>query len=680
MSVITVSEKKNIVEVELIKDNIIISGETTLDEQINAIKKETPSNLIDIILLKIPKKNALAKKDIIQKISEQSKYGVRELQARYKELQEIKYSKIIEIDLTKESVLLYAEDDKFDIGEIKEIIKFNYGYILDTTKGIFQYDKLGKFHEILLKPIDIIFKTKDVNLGNIDCFTFYFGESRFRNLTLRQSLKALESKTLKISELGRDILKKYFDHQSSKEFFVTRKAKYILGWDNGWDLPITEDYKNITLITHTSIQELIYQNAKNIIKKYNEPEKKDIKRKLKKFIELTQTDPLKHAIIIGWSIASPFKLYFINKFQLFVLDYLCGLRETGKTHLALFYVVYFYNVHKNYFSESILNNKSHLEDYMASSTFPIFFSEFTKVYSHIIDVIKESCTGVSNMSKKLPDQLLKVNKPKTAAIMLDSNKPIVGIDNAMNTKMNFQNFDIEDKIDYDPNWVDLFNELKGESLYSFIYDFTKDWRDKDIDIFIDGIMEEYKEEYLQAQKEDSRLAKTFISIMFGIKLFEDVFDIVLEKKEIIDLLIIGRTYISNELLDSFQNYCMECIHYADDKRDYEYDLETALTADKPYSVANPLMNYPSYLKYGLTLNSKGKYIFTTTHLNGFNRSHRNYDYKLKEIYNLLKDSIEDKGLLQYNDKSKYSIDIKGVGKAIEIEESFIKIEIKNKLG
>ena len=195
-----IKEKKNTLEdINQIQNKFVVGDETILEKQIELINKESLSNIIDPILKQIPKKNTLAKTDIIQQLAKRSIYGVRGLQARYKELQELKFKKVFEIEVTKESIQEYAKDDKFDIGEIKEIIKFNYGYILDTFNGIFFYDKIGNFHEILLKPVKIIFKTIDVNLGNIERYTFDFGGINYRNKTFRQCLKELESKTVKFS-------------------------------------------------------------------------------------------------------------------------------------------------------------------------------------------------------------------------------------------------------------------------------------------------------------------------------------------------------------------------------------------------------------------------------------------------------------------------------------------------
>lgn len=646
--------------------------------------------IIDILKHIIPyDNNEELKKTLIRNLYQRVKVGKveKDLWESYNNLRKPK--SIENFDLVYDDLSSYLKKRKDKIGNILgKPISYDQLSIIQSDKGIFYVTRKYKkkpdrieysLHEILNSPIDILYKVIDINLGEIELYTYNLGDTRNRNEKLRDVLYKLEPKIQKNPKMGRDIMKKFFNHIGSLELMNIKKAEYIMGWDNGWNLPINENIKNMSIITHTALQELMYQRAKEMIYPYSPNKINDIKEKLKDFYESTKMDKKKQAIIIGWAMSSPFKLYFLDRFQLFPIIYLCGHKNTGKTYLALFYAIHFYRLLNSYLSESILNNKSQFEDYNACFSFPLFFSEFTEIAKNIIDITKGSCTGIDNMVRKTQNQMLRAMKPKIAPMVFDSNEIARGFDDSpLNTKMIFVNFEENEIIEENTQWVKLYNELTKEYLFSLIYNHTKDWDNEKIDEIINELKIKYKTEYEQLKKIDARLAKTYISIMFGIKLFEDVFDIELDKKDLHYLLIRGRTETSKELLEFFLSHCIELIHYADDKEDYEYNLQLSKESERPYHVPNPLYNYHSYIKHGLSFNRDRELIFTNLHCQEFNIRFKTR-YKLKTLYGLLKDSIDDKSLIDYDSKnSKYSKDLKHTAKCFIIKERLISKRFKKK--
>ena len=127
-------------------------------------------------------------------------------------------------------------------------------------------------------------------------------------------------------------------------------------------------------------------------------------------------------------------------------------------------------------------------------------------------------------------------------MMLDGNEAVqVFLDEAWNSKMLYLNFEKDERIIEDKKWMDLFHCLKNNRLFSLIYDYTKDWTNKDLEKRIKRIDNEYPELLEDLSHEDQRLAKTYRFLMFGIELFEEVFEVKLSKDYIYDLLFEGRT-------------------------------------------------------------------------------------------------------------------------------------------
>ncbi|MFW9877936.1 MAG: hypothetical protein ACFFG0_33050 [Candidatus Thorarchaeota archaeon] len=541
---------------------------------------------------------------------------------------------------------------------IEKPIKYDNDIIIISKNGIFLLTGTITIKKILNRPLELVYKTVDINRNYTELFSFYFNNIFYRNYSIKDALKILEPNIQKYSKLGRDIIKMYFNHLSVNGKLEEKVPVYILGWKNNWLLPQNEEKKNMTIVTHTEYQEEIYTNVKErLISEYSETEIKNIKEKMKLFIDKTQTDNLKLSIIIGWCISAPFRLYFIEKFQLFVLLYFCGNRNTGKSSMGDFYITDFYNIFDEHINSSVLNSVSRTEDLLTTSTFPFNIQEVSEIKDpRVIDILKDTTTGNSKMIRKNPDQTLKIYKLEIAPVCLDGNKVLKRfMDEAWNSKMHFLKFNKDEEIHYDKEWIDLAQELKKIKLFTLIYNHTKDWTNKDIEKRVEAIQDKYYNIINELYGIDSRLAKTYITLLFGIELFEDVFDIELDKN-IKDSLIESRSYISEDLTDMFINFCKECIELGNKEND----------SDK-------LKNLPYYLKHSLKYNKNNEAIFISLHLADFNKLNKS-DYGLSELYDLLCEDPDCRSKI--TQKSAYSNLTSKSAQSIVIEKTLLESKEK----
>ena len=568
----------------------------------------------------------------------------------------IRSVEVRENDYTIEEFNGFAENDDFNLGNILKVIKYDNEYILKTDNGITLYNSSAEFKEVLNKPISLDYKTVDEVLYNTELFTFEFNGFDYRNVSLKDILKQMEPHIQKYGKVGRDIIKKYFNYESVNEL-AFRNPKYITGWNDGWFLPFNEKDNNFSIINHSEIQEIVYQNIKNnSYQSYSNKEKEVIKQEMKEFLSITQMDENKLSMIIGWSISAPFRLYFIENTNLFTYMYLCGFKGTGKSKIGDFFMTNFYKNIDNHLSSGVLKSPSRFEDYSASTTFPFNVQEVDQsIKPEIVGNMKDMATSKSRMIRKNTDNTIKINKLKVCSMMLDGNEAVqVFLDEAWNSKMLYINFEKDERIIENKKWMDLFHCLKKKKLFSLLYDYTKDWTNKDIEKRINKIDKKYPELLEDLATEDQRLAKTYRFLIFGIKLFEDVFDVELSKDYIYDLLLEGRTQMTMNLMDSFKSYIIEAIELGRRERNDD----------------DRLRNLPSYLKHSINMNTKGEYLFLKTHLRDFELFDKNKYDSLRKLYNLLSESLEDKDLLGYN--SKYINKEKRSMRCITFKQNFLK--------
>lgn len=481
--------------------------------------------------------------------------------------------------------------EKLQKEENKQIIPFNDSDILLKENGVLElkiyttYKGKAKTKEFLILDgkLEILSKTTD-NLKN-DLYTFYFKRNKYDTLSVNHILKKLDSYLYNRSH-GQDIIKRIFNYMNKQ--LNTTKPEYVIGFNNGWKLPQFEEEKNFSLITYTDFQKITYEKTKNIIKEYQEQEKTTICQKFKKLIEITQTDPIKLAIIIGWSIASIFRLPIIEHINIFHILYLVGKRGTGKTPLEDFFIIKLFNVYDNILSPVTLTSTSRFEDHLTQSTFPHVIGEIHQIRNpEALPILKQHATYSDYFERKKNALELEFRKLKTSAICLDSNYIIKKLRDApSNSKMIVIKF-LEIVIK-DQEWINLARKLKKEKLFSYIFEFTKEWKNENIFNLLDAIdnnIEKYIQKitdntHFNKLKEDySRTLDAFKIIILGLNIFEKSFDIYLEKidfkynpgiflkMDILDYLLKTTQIITSDLMEQFYTFCMQAINYEENYED-----------------------------------------------------------------------------------------------------------------
>ncbi|GAG85309.1 unnamed protein product, partial [marine sediment metagenome] len=295
----------------------------------------------------------------------------------------------IEIKKEKEK-----ESEKEDVDDIFERLSFD-GYDVEIRKdGIFvitwKKTTKGELYPtetpIFKGKLEILFKTYDTIL-DVDCFTFLVNGIKHNTFPIMKAIKKFEDKIYG-GVYGKDIVKKVFNHFSDK--IENRKPEYILGFNKGWKLPQREKEGNYAIIIYTDIDKKVYKNAQKCVKNYTKKEKREIVEKLKTFIVTTQTPPIKLLKIITWSMASIFRMPIIDFFKIFPLLYNYGERKAGKGSLEEFWIIHFFRIHKKLLPSKTLESASRLEDYLASSSFPLAITEADgRNIRNTLSVIKE---------------------------------------------------------------------------------------------------------------------------------------------------------------------------------------------------------------------------------------------------------------------------------------------------
>lgn len=633
-------------ELEEKLNELIQESTPGLEFLINTInEKSTQKELLEILEI-LPENDFITQEDVFKKLAKKRNLTLDTIKKIYKQYQEeklLKEQKQIEIDPHKEDEKENNEDvferlsfDNYDIEVRKDgIFKITWRKI----KGILYPNETPIFKG----KLEILFKTYDTVL-DVDRFTFLINGMKHNTFTIMKMINKFEDKIYEGTS-GRDIIKKVFNYFSDK--IENRHPEYILGFNKGWILPQREIEGKYAIIIYTDIDKKVYKNAQKCIKNHTNKEKQGIIEKVKLFIITTQTPPIKLLKIITWSITCIFRMPIIDFFKIFPLLYNYGERNAGKGSLEEFWIVHFYRIHKKLLPSKTLESASRLEDYLASSTFPIAITEVDgRNIRNTLSIIKEHASDNTDFERKKPDQTLAFSKPKTAGLCLDSNIIIDEFnDSALNSKCIMNEFKKKDipKIDFE--WKKLFRELKKEKLFSFIYNATKDWDNKTIFNIFNKIIEETKEnlpDYKIIEKTHPRILSTYQICLFGLYVWNLSFGFSLEQifkigfNEILDSLISGRKIIPSNLLDQFYRFCLTAINF-------EEDYEEEYTSKEGNSYFKTIRgNNPKYLTCALKLTKDGfHYGFTQDNLRDFNE-YTNTKYNLKNLPNKLEDGLDDK--------------------------------------
>ena len=634
-------------------EELINKGINGWDYFISNLDENSSQDKIEEILLILPEDDLVLIERIIDKIKQKSKLKKRVIEKLYdKVIEERRAREIQEYEIRKAS----KEDDSIQ-DDVIERFYFNNKFIEVRRSGIYRtYERFNERTNEVVEYTDMIFRgrldiTRKSKDDKTDVFSFWHRDNYYQTMTRTQMLTLFDPFTYKGGE-GKDIIKEVISFFSDKLEYS--EAKYVIGFDNGWVIPQLENKNNYSIILYTSIQKQIYERCKYIYEHYKVSKKKKIREDLEKLLLRTQIDKYKLAIILGWSMASPFRLAFIHYYKLFPAISLIGPKESGKTFIASFFCIEFYRVWKNYMSSSTATSVARLEDCLSTSTFPIQIDEFEKVYNNqIIEVLKETLTGVTEYKRKT-SVLEEFNKLKVAPFIISANfRPKAFEESALNSKMINLNFDSDEKVEDDQIWIDLYNKLSKEKLFSFIYKYTIDWDNNRVIEIIKEIEEIVRKESFYKEldlNKNSRLRKKLISVLFGLHIFKESFGIDLFNLLKIDikgiLLLIEESVrsVSLSLLDQFIEFCMTSKGFGEDGLNIKYRT------------------------CGLTKNNiSEEYYFTQSNLRDFNEFSKG-KYSMSNLGDLINDSLEDKKLIKYkrvNIDGKQTRVIKIKGKVLE---------------
>lgn len=501
-----------------------------------------------------------------------------------------------------------GEEKLKEIGEsIETFIYDNDTEIRQTENGIYYVIKSkSKFGFIYTEPqkvlkgkLEILSYTNDP-ITNLPLYNIKFRGFDYNTIDISTFINLFKEYILH-REFGRDIIRVVFDESRTPD--KKRKAETILGFNDGWKLPQNEDENGFSLICTTDYHKRAYKSASKMIKIYSEKEKEHYIKYLKAFIKRTQMNEIKMNILIGWFLAAPFRKFFIDYLHIFPFLHLDGVRSSGKSYLANFWGIHFYDLWENGLQNSILKSLARFEDYLSTSTFPLAINEVESIQYDIIPLIKEYCTGSPNYDRKkgLTGSIL---KPEVAPFSIDTNKHLQQLmDYAMNSKSIHLNFSEEDKIERDEKWVEYYDYLKNKKLFSFVYDKTKNWKNKDIKDIIKKLQEELSElSFDDSAKNYARLKQIYLIIIFGLRILKISFDIKLEEKGILDYLIKARENMGFELLDEFKTFCFDVRYYKNEKRSLKcpfyinHSFITPKVINAYYFYKNNLNDFSDYIR------------------------------------------------------------------------------------
>lgn len=571
--------------------------------------------------------------------------------------------------LPQENELIqYEEDNELfteKYGELFETLEFNNCQIELRETGI--YKAVWKFPSdgapycirtlVLDGKLEILKMTIDKQQNNTNLFVCFFGDKYFHTKSITEMLEILNEQ-IYMGNIGRDIIRRVFNVTTEKMQELAQKPEYILGFNDGWKLPQLENNKGFLLILYTDYQKDAYLRAKNMLSEYPENEKEIIRQNLKKILEITQVSPIKTIMIIAWATASPFRLPIIEYLEFFphLLNY--GRKYTGKSILEKLFIVHFYGILKQHLTPLTLDSTARLEDYLSQSTFPISLQEVYETKNFAVEpILKDHATGGGDYERKKNARELDFRKPKVAGVNLDCNEIPKGfLKPAFNSRCATIEYSTIDKIEFDPEWKKLYRDLRKEKLFSFLFEYTKDWNNETVFETLDGIYQyinNNKDEIMDIEKLESdypRLVITYQILLFGIYLFENSFDIDFKsiiksnkywekykeidiRKEILILLIKGRQVISREIKDKFYHFCKLAVSfdegYNDDNGNYHRG------------------NNPKFLTCKLEMEKNNfHFVFTQDNLRDFTEYTRER-FSMKELAELVEDAIKDKDDIQY---------------------------------
>jgi hypothetical protein len=353
------------------------------------------------------------------------------------------------------------------------------------------------------------------------------------------------------------------------------------------------------------------------------------------------------------NIVMPFRLYFIDLMSFFPVVALQGAKNSGKTSLADFYGVYFNGLWDEHTSGKSAKSESRLEDKLTTSTFQIVIDEWSEIEEGSIEILKEHTTSRTPMERKSSATDLLPSRDKIAPLLITSNELGRKLKES-NSNSKVISLTFNDPISDDDEWIELERILSKKKLFSLVYDYTRNWKNKEFKVFIDEALKKYNIDeildnyFIKGKKQSTlssniqnrkkiikekllqypRIKKDLIYALVGAYLYEKIFNVHFEYKSFLETLIKSRIEQPSELLDSFISFLKEA-------RRFTYDIEK----DKP-------VRMPKYLTTELKIVGN-KIIFTSANKRDFQEYYGTKIRSLSNLCNDLRDGLNKKDLIFY---------------------------------
>jgi len=544
--------------IEKTEENINRKIISALEEKVKGLSETSKQENLESVLSEIPVSDIILENRMIRDIKKKTNIPINYLR---KLLIDVRNKNRVNI-VNRKFVSLRKNANKGI-----EYFKFNDLIIENGNDEILVIDNNKIKTKIADFSVDILFKTIDVQNNDVELFTFYVKKTYFYNISISRFMKIFKDKLYKES-FGRDIVKNVFNEKSKEPNFPVKQGKYILGFDDGWILPLDDINNDYSIICHTDEQMNVLKKCRKMYVEYSPNEKKIIQKQLKEMIKRTQIPKGQLTIILAYCIIAPFRSFFIKNFFLFPHLILEGVTRAGKSSLLDFFGNDFYGHYDNHMSGGTASSPARLEDALTASTFPRVIDEFTDDKEITINLLKELATSSSDYKRKT-SAIQQISRPKITPIIISSNK--LGNyfkDAANNARAIVLNFTTTASTDM--RWGDLKRTLKSKKLFSLVYDYTKNWRNDDIQDFINeaiGIkgksVKQIMKKLLKTKIEIQypRIIEMYKIIMAGVYLYKKVFDIELDIKNTLLILMKSRRKTLETLLEKFVTFCRAAIAY-----------------------------------------------------------------------------------------------------------------------
>ncbi|KKM95374.1 hypothetical protein LCGC14_1188780, partial [marine sediment metagenome] len=580
--------------------------------------------------------------NIFQLIPEINELLITQLRNKIKSITKIPFGKFDTIINERRAEIKQEEKESQNVNTQTEssVLDSNIETIpFDDNKIVITSDKVTLLYDnkppqtILNSKIEVLSILFDERKGE-NLYTLKIGNITYPYHTLNDIIRELGNSILR-GTIGKDVIS-YLIIEKSKGMHV-RKGKYILGWNNGWWIPIKKDEedKDFGIICYSEEQQTVYNNCKKMYKKYSLNKKKEIKLKLQEFVKKTDMPEAYKTIIISCCIINPFRLYFIKNFGIFPHLALYGRTTAGKTSMLDSWSTDFYKNRLKHMSGKNASSPSQIEGAMTGSTFPTMVDDYKETNSYntalMEMILKDPATGIP-FWKRLNRDGIRFRAREIVSSVLTTSQALGELMNDSALIARTISLPYNEPIVSNDDWIRLELELKEEKLFSLMYDFTGNWTDKDLDKLMKKVNEKYKYELkcipINTDLNYPKLIKIYKIILVGHFLVNKIYGTDLKINDVWDVLVKVRRKTVSTFLEHFIDYC---------------NFARNLDEEKPI---------PKKLNYRMEYDVKRRvYLFESKHLSDFSLYYSGFNndrikFNLNSLFERANDALKYKLLIK----------------------------------